>query len=231
MNRDAVTFVCSFALAASAACAGVDSVLTFDNLPNPPALDQRLPLSEANGGGSVIEGVTFDSRFQLHGRDVRISNDPTNPLFGRPHSGDFYLSNGQHAESVGLSNDAMILTTDRVLLSLWAGQNEYYGFGGGADQLTITAFGGNGNLGAIVLDLPDNAPGDSEVLGFFDTSAFTAFRGQIEGYRINRRMLGSDNGNYILDTLTFEIPAPGAVSAFGAMIACSRGTRRRRHAA
>ena len=79
-------------------------------------------------------------RFEPEGHD--------RPLFGLPHSGSFFINNHNGA-------DGILLETTQVLTGAWFARNEYYGFGGGADQVSITALGAGGDLLTLSLDLPE----------------------------------------------------------------------------
>ena len=104
----------------------------------------------------------------------------------------------------------MVLTTNLVLTSAWFGRNEYYGFGGGADQITLHALAGAAILGSVSFNLPELNPAQPEVLSKVDTSAFAALAG-ITGYRIDRHEIGSQSGNWVADDFTFiaAVPEPG----------------------
>ncbi len=204
-----------FALAL-ATCAGTAShavTLGFDDLPTPPAINAATGLFFANGNSATYGGVVWESGFAVGGSQYRVDTGstvdpirPPGPLFGIPHSGDYFLTN----QGNGVSNDAMLITTSLVLTSAWFGRNEYYGFGGGADQITIHALAGVAILGSVSFNLPELNPAQPETLSMVDTSAFASLAG-ITGYRIDRREIGSQSGNWVADDFTFiaAVPEPG----------------------
>jgi hypothetical protein len=185
-------------------------LITFDDLPSPPATDSATGLFFANDNSSLYGGVTWDSRVNVVGDAYRVDPATPGPLFGIPHSGDFFITSG------GQENDGILLTTDQILLGAWFGQNQYFGFGSGSDQVTINALSGATVLASVVFNLPapsvDGRPG---LMGFADTSGFASLAG-ITGYRIDRHELGAETGNWVADDFTFApasvVPEP---SSFG----------------
>jgi hypothetical protein len=179
--------------------------VTFDDLPSPPATNSSTGLFFANNNSSLYQGITWDSRVNVVGDAYRVDTTTPGPLFGIPHSGHFFITNG------GTSNDGILLTTDQVLMGAWFGQNQYYGFGSGADQVTINALSGATVLASVVFDLP--APlvaGQPGQMGFADTSIFASLTG-ITGYRIDRHELGAQTGNWVGDDFSFvaaSVPEP-----------------------
>jgi len=168
--------------------------LTFDDMPG-AVIDGNVNFEFVNGGSTVYHGITWDDRLRVFGDQYKVGSTSEEPYYGVPHSGNYALSNTD-------GTDGVYITTDRVLLSAWFGQNEFYGFGGGADQVTITAMSGDFILNSLVFDLPDNNPGQPEPLSFFDTSAFQSLT-NITGYRIDRNALGEFGGNWVADDFTF----------------------------
>ena len=185
------------------------ALVTFDDLGAPPPVDSATGLFFANGASSTYGGVTWDSRFTVVGDAYRVDAATPGPLFGLPHSGHYFVTN----QADGAGNDGLTITTSMVLTGAWFGRNEYYGFGAGADQVTIHALNGATVLASVVFDLPELLAGLPEVLSFVDTSAFGALAG-ITGYRIDRRELGSLAGNWVADDFTFvaarELPEPSS---------------------
>ena len=201
------------ALAAGAVTGAHAVTLGFDDLPTPPAINAATGLFFANNSSASYGGVVWESGFAVGGSQYRVDNGsivdpirPPGPLFGIPRSGDYFLTN----QGNGVSNDAMLITTNLMLTSAWFGRNEYYGFGGGADQITIHALAGATILGSVSLDLPELNPAQPEVLSKIDTSAFASLAG-ITGYRIDRHEIGSQSGNWVGDDFTFiaAVPEPG----------------------
>jgi hypothetical protein len=191
----------SLSLSLSAGVAAHAATASFDDLASLPAPDSQRGLFFANGDSLGYAGVTWDNRFTVVGDQYRVDTVTPGPLFGIPHSGNYFVSN----EGDGALNDALSITTTMVLAGAWFGRNEYYGFGAGSDQITIHALGGSQVLSSVVFDLPDTDPGNPAPLQFIDTSQFAALSG-ITGYRIDRRELGTQSGNWIADDFTF-VPA------------------------
>ena len=195
-------FLPALVLAGGLAASAQAALLTFDDLPTLPAADSNQDLYFSNNSSSVYGGVTWDPGFAIVGDAYRVDTGTPGPLFGLPHSGHYFLTNRGYQ---GGSNDAMMLTTSQVLTGAWFGRNEYYGYGAGADQVTINALSGSTVLAAVVVDLAELNAGLPEPLQFVDTSSFLALAG-ITGYRIDRRELGSQSGNWVADDFTFVAP-------------------------
>jgi hypothetical protein len=180
-------------------------IITFDDLPSPPDTDTATGLFFANNGSSLYHGVRWDSRANVVGDEYRVDPTTPGPLFGIPHSGHYFLSNGSG------DNDGLLLTTDQVLMGAWFGRNEYFGFGGGSDQVTINALHGLTVLDSVVFDLPPPAvPGQPGLMAFANTSRFAGLTG-ITGYRIDRHELGAGTGNWVADDFSFaaaSVPEP-----------------------
>jgi hypothetical protein len=213
-----------------ASSAGTAAVtLTFDDLPSPPATDTSTGIQFANGGSTLYQGVVWDSRLTVVGDEYRVQTAPPGPLFGIPHSGHYFVTNDNGIVDGEFTNDGIVLGTSLRLLGAWFGRNEYYGFGAGADQVTIHALGPAGILASLSFDLPSTNPGSPEPLSFFDTSAFASLTG-ITGYRIDRRELGSQAGNWVADDFVFApVPEPEQylLLALGAPVVVSLARYRR----
>lgn len=183
-----------------------DIVATFDDLPLPPSVSSGTGLQFTNADNSLIyQDVSWDARFAVVGDQYRV-NSPTGPLFGIPHSGHYFVTN-----QGGVSG--LQITTDKVLTGAWFGRNQYYGYSeGGADQVSIFALSGQTELASVVFDLPEHVSGQAEPLSFVDTSVFAGLS-YITGYRIDRRELGTQSGNWIADDFQFAtaVPLPGAM--------------------
>jgi len=200
----------SFALIASGTTqAGV--LATFDDLAAPPPLNDKTSLEIANNNSLVYEGIQWDSRFDVIGDEYKVSG--TGPLFGIPRSPHYFVTNG------GDGSSGMLITTGLVLTGAWFGRNEYYGFGAGADQVTIVALSGATELGSVVYDLPVTNPGQPEPLSFVNTGIFGALSG-ITGYRIDRRELGQ-GGHWVADD--FQLSETNNVSEPGTLSLCMGG--------
>jgi hypothetical protein len=223
---------CLLAATAAESRAGL---VTFDNLPNPPATDSLTDLFSANHNSSLYGGVTWDSRVTVVGDAYRVDTVTPGPLFGIPHSGHYFITNG------GQDNDGILLQTDQVLLGAWFGRNEYYGFGSGADQVTISALHGSTVLASVVFDLPAlSEAGQPGLMGFADTGGFAGLTG-ITGYRIDRHELGSQSGNWVADDFSFaaaSVPEPSSavlwllgLLAPGGILLVDRLQRRKRRGA
>jgi hypothetical protein len=154
-------------------------LITFDDLPSLPATNSLTALSFANNNSDLYQGVTWDSRVTVVGDAYRVDTGTPGPLFGIPHSGHYFITNG------GESNDGILLTTNQVLRGAWFGQNQYYGFGSGADQVTINALHGATVLASVIFNLPaPSVAGQPGLMGFADTSSFASLTG-ITGYGID----------------------------------------------
>lgn len=182
-------------------------LITFDDLPSPPATNSLTGLFFANHNRALYHGVTWDSRVNVVGDVYRVDTGTPGPLFGIPHSGHYFITNG------GQDNDGILLTTNQVLRGAWFGQNQYYGFGSGADQVTINALSGATVLASVVFELPaPTVAGQPGLMGFADTSQFASLTG-ITGYRIDRHELGSETGNWVADDFSFaaaSVPEPSS---------------------
>lgn len=213
---------CGFALAVLALSATAHgAVANFDDLPSPPAVNSSTGLIFANDGSLDYSGVNWDSRFSVVGDAYRVS-PPDGPLFGIPHSPHYFVTNQD-----GVSG--LLITTSQVLTGAWFGRNQYYGFGSGADQVTIVALSGAAELQSVVFDLPLTNPDQPEPLSFVDTSVFTSLAG-ITGYRIDRRELGEQNGHWVADDFQFTaaVPIPAGVWLFSSALAGLGWLNRRR---
>jgi len=202
-----------FSLLASTAAHG--SVASFDDLPNLPPLDAGSSLAGANNGSLDYQGVSWDARFSVVGDQYKVNPNtdfPPNPNFGIPHSGHYFVTNQD-------GNTGLLITTNQILTGAWFGRNEYYGYGAGADQITLVALSAAGDLASVVFDLPENHPGEPEPLSFVDTSSFAGLTG-ITGYRIDRRMLGELSGHWVADDFSFTpVPLPPALGLFASAVA------------
>lgn len=228
------TFSRGLALAFGAALAGAAHGVTlgFDDLPTAPAINSATGLFFANNDSASYGGVVWESGFTVAGSEYRVDTGsivdpvrPPGPLFGIPRSGQYFLTNSGN----GVSNDAMLLTTSLVLTEAWFGRNEYYGFGGGADQITIHAMAGVASLGSVSFELPELNPAQPEMLGKVDTSVFKSLAG-ITGYRIDRRELGSQSGNWVADDFTFvtAVPEPGVELLLAGLVVVGLTAHRKR---
>jgi hypothetical protein len=216
-----MTAAVSLLLSSSSAWAGTFTI-DFDNLPGLGSTVGSQSFADANGGSDTTQGVTFGSNFRVVGDQYRVGGATPNPAFGVPHSGHFFLANGNTP-----NNDLMITTTS-VLLEAWFGRNEYYGYGGGATSVSVTAVGASGDLGTVSLNLPDtfpytgNLPDPNSGIGNglpdpmvkLDTSSFQGLSG-ITGYRISRVDANVTNGNWVADDFKFTtpstVPEPGSL--------------------
>lgn len=185
-------------------------IASFDDLTLPPALNAGTGLQYTNASNSLTyQGVNWDANFVVVGDQYRV-NAVDGPLFGIPNSGHYFVTNQD-------GRSGLTITTDKILTSVWFGRNQYYGFSeGGADQVTIVAMHGMIDLGSVIFDLPESHPGQPEPLSFLNTSSFGALTG-ITGYRIDRRELGSQSGNWIADDFQFidapnKVPEPGTLA-------------------
>jgi len=189
---------------------------TFDDLPAPPALTGTADLFTANGASANYQGVIWDSRFRVVGDAYRV--DPAGgPLFGLPKSPHYFVTNESADVDGSFTNDGLLMTTTLVLTEAWFGQNEYYGFGGGADEITIHALRASDILGSVSLVLPDDTPGQPEPLQMIDTSAFLSLTG-ITAYRIDRHPQGLFADNWAADNFVFQSTVPEPSTAWLLML-------------
>lgn len=211
---------------------------TFDDLATPPALTTNTGLRFTTDSGALYSGVIWDDRVTVTGNEYRVDTGspgtpgdpldpfrPPGPLFGLPHSGNYFITN----ESTDGGNGIM-LSTDLLLSGAWFGRNEYYGFGGGAETVTITALNGATDLASVFFALPETAAGEPEPLSFVDTSIFLSLTG-VTGYRIDHTTSNVFNHNWIADDFQFvePVPEPGiaAVLTTVTLLGFAGGRRRR----
>lgn len=224
-----VSLIAGISLSTSKTAWATSFTINFDNLPALGATDASQSFSDANGGSNTFNGVTFDTRFRVTGDQYRVGGPSPNPAFGVPHSGNFFLNNAN------TPNNDLILNTSYILTEAWFGRNEYYGYGGGASSVTVTAFGVSGDLDSVTIALPDTFPytgnlpfpnnsignGLPDPMVRLDTSSFLSLVG-ITGYRISRVEIGSLSGNWVADDLTFstlDVSTPEPSSIVGSVVA------------
>jgi len=228
------TFSRTAAVAAAAAAlltagaAGATVIATFDDLPSPPALDGSTGLQFANSNSLSYLGITWDGNFSVVGDQYRVDTSTPGPLFGQPHSPHYFVTNGSNGA------DGLLITTDLVLTGVWVGPNEYYGYGHGADEITIVALAGATELASVSHALSAVEQGQPDPLEFMDTSAFLGLSG-ITGYRIDRDAPSQYATNWVADDFQFEaanapLPATPALTGLG-LLALGIGRRARKAAA
>lgn len=224
--RNTILFIASFFL--SSPIFAAPFTIDFDSLPGNISPNQNLSFFDANNGANSLNGVTFtSSAFRVIGDDYRVGGPDPNPTFGIPHSGQYFINNN--------GEDNVILNTNFILTSAWFGRNEYYGYGGGASSVTVTAFGLTGDLGFVTIDLPDSFPGTGNLpppnnligdgladpMMFMDTSSFLSLSGII-GYRISRVATAAQTGDWVGDDFSFTtvtfIPLPGSLALIGSVL-------------
>ncbi|WP_326534690.1 PEP-CTERM sorting domain-containing protein [Pseudorhodoferax sp.] len=226
----AALLLTSLLMGAASSAFAAPTVAGFEDLPLPPATDGQTGLYYANGNSATYQGITWDSRFRVVGDEYRVDTATPGPLYGVPNSGRYFVTN----EGDGGLNDGLLITTTQVLTGAWFGRNEYYGFGAGADQVTIHALAGTTVLDSVVFDLPELRAAEPELLSFVDTSRFRSLSG-ITGYRIDRRELGQQSGNWVADDFTFvtitAVPEPASSTLLlGGLGLLGAAVRRRRAA-
>ena len=181
-------------------------VITFDNLPTQQPQNSIVSLTEANGGSSTINGVTFSSNADVLGDQ--------NPLvFAKPHSGHFFFTPSAQAVTT--------LTTTKLLTGLWLGLDEIGGVSG-ATSVTVSAMSGSTVLAS------DSESLTSTTMFYMDTSNFSALTG-ITGYTLTSHP-GPDGSipyDYAADDFMFGLPAavPEASTtvSFGLLLALGFG--------
>ncbi|SLM32560.1 exported hypothetical protein [Desulfamplus magnetovallimortis] len=168
-------------------------VVTFDDFLLSPASNHSL--YTLNNDNPIYRDIVWDTGFGVFGEDYKICDDC--PIFGIPHSGSFAITN--HDDTDGLT-----ITTPKILLGFWAGRNEYYGYGGGSEEITVYAIDTSGSvLGSVCHQLPDNHSGLAEPLEFVDTSAFSDLTG-IQAYRIEPAEGCNMDCNWVADDFVFS---------------------------
>jgi hypothetical protein len=189
----------------------------FDDLPSLPGVTSATSLSSANNNSLTYDGIVWDSGLSVAGDQYRISQ--SGPTYGIPNSGHYFVTNN--------NGGSVSVMTSLPLIGAWFGRNEYYGFGGGADQITIVALSGNTALSSVVFNLPETHPGQPEPLSFVDTSAFLALSG-ITGYRIDSHAPSQFQVNWIADDFQF-VPNPNTWTLFIAALPGWLFLKRRQH--
>lgn len=225
MTRIARASAATLLLAASSSALAATVTATFDDLPALPGLTGAAGLFYANANSALYDGVAWDANITVVGDQYRVDPGTPGPLFGVPTSGHYFVTNA--ASSVTLA-------TTLVLTGAWFGPNEYYGYGRGADHITITALAGATALGSVGAQLYDPAAADPGVPGpmvFVDTSSFLGYTG-ITGYRIDEQGPNVYATNWVGDDFTFRnaVPeplAPALVVAGLGMLAAAGRVRRR----
>jgi len=192
-NLFAAAGVAAF-LAGNVACATV--IATFDDLPAPPKVDSSSSLQLANKNSLSYQGITWDDGFDVVGDEHRVDTVTPGPFYGKPHSPHYFVTNQGGA-------DGLLITTDMVLTGAWFGPNEYFGFGRGADGITIVALSGATELGSVTHALDPVDTGQTAPIEFVDTSAFLGLSG-ITGYRIDRHVPNEFQVNWVADDFQFE---------------------------
>jgi len=216
--------ICLLAMTPSLAMA---ELVTFENLPSPPPLDASQGLFFANNSSAVYEGITW-GEFSVFGNQYSSSGSVggigIDPLFGNVH-GNYGVSNSGGAASVSI-------TTNMVLTSSFWGRNEYFGFGGGADQITIHVMSGANEIATKVVDLPNfgshNGLEEASPLEKVDTSEFLNLHG-ITGYVITRHEPRDFADNWVADDFTFvapsTVPEPSSLGLMAVGVIGFFGTR------
>jgi len=210
--------VLSSAVAVPMICVG-QVVVDFDSLASPPAGTAFSVLSTANGGSSLLGGVTFDSRFVVVGDAYVEAFQNTGGIapFAQPHSGHFTVFNAS-------AQNSLTLGTTQVLTGAWFGSPNFGGGPGGAQQVNVRAMHNAIELGSASLSLTGTA------MQFLDTSAFSGFAG-ITGYQIDR-LSGTGpygGGHWVADDFAFAaVPEPAHAVAAAAAALCGFTLLRRR---
>ncbi len=180
-------------LLCSTTYAAQTTIVSFDDLPDKPLLTEAAQLKSANNDNTTYNDIVWDDGISIFGKSYKICEEC--PLFGKPRSGNYAITN------YNVNNITLI--TSKILLGFWVGQNEYYGYGGGSNNITVHALDVNGNtLKSIALTLPDNLPQEAEPLSYIDTSVFTNFSG-IQSYRIESNQSCVSGCNWVADDFTF----------------------------
>lgn len=221
-------FVAAVLCAGLAGAQAAPVLASFDDLPSLPATTAGTGLYYANGGSLNYKNVIWDERFRVVGDAYRVA-PPDGPLFGLPQYGHYFVTNIAAQFGSEFTNDHLFISTDQVLTEAWFGQNEYYGYGGGADEVTVHALRGLDVLASVSLALPDEVDGQPEALRRMDTSVFLSLSG-VTGYRIDRHERGSQSGNWVGDNFVFQAArqVPEAPTVWLALLGLAAVAARRR---
>ncbi len=186
--------ICLFVFTFSGALTQAEGIfiVTFDDLSLTSASNDSL--YTLNNDSSLYKDVVWDTGFSVFGEDYAICDDC--PFFGIPHSGSFAITN--YDDTGGLT-----MTTQKILLGFWAGRNEYYGYDGGTEEISVHALDAAGIvLGSVTHQLPDNYSGLAEPFEFVDTSAFTNLTA-IQAYRVEPAQGCDMDCNWVADDFVF----------------------------
>jgi hypothetical protein len=136
-------------------------IITFDNLPDLPALNGAASFSVANGGSNTLSGVTFPTTFAISGNQNTLPSGGQFP-FLTPHSG--------HYAAYGFQNTA--IQTNQVLESVYLGTTSFSKIGDGVTGLTIEALN---NASSVLGFVTVTNLAQTEV--FVDTRSFNSLSG------------------------------------------------------
>jgi len=192
------------------------------NNPGPNTTDISNTFADAYPGDNY-NGVIFDDSFSVFRNTYQNTTSIGPDLYG-PTNGNLALTNtdGGGTANTGPGSpglDALNITTNQTLESVYFAPNDYGNGSFGADQVTVTAFNGSGDLASASLSLVDGLGNPLSGLTLLDTSSFfDPFAGNITGYRINRQVASEPTsdyldlgggGNYIADDFTFQSAPTG----------------------
>lgn len=194
-------------------------IIEFEDLSTPPAIDWFASTYQANGGNNTYDGVEWDPRTFIVGKQYVEAYVPqgSNP-FAMPHSGDYALINGN-------GENHIFLVTTEILTGAWFARVDLGAGAYGATQVTIHALNGTVSLGSESLDLNSTIP------AFLDTSSFLSLT-EITGYRIDRIPQESGEpsriGSWTADDFQFgasPVPIPATAWLLGSGLVGLVGAR------
>jgi ELWxxDGT repeat protein len=169
-------------------------IANFDNLPLLPAINSYGNLRDLNNGSSDYLGVTWDTRFQIVGRDYVeqwVNQGPN--TYAKPRSASYVAFNAN-------GENGLTLQTSKVLTGAWFARVDLGNGPYGATSITIHALNGSTVLGSVSMELTSTNP------TFINTRTFLNLSG-ITGYRIDRTPqvsgIASRLGSWIADDFVF----------------------------
>lgn len=179
----------SIGLATGFCAAAQGAILTFEDVPVPQNNDFNVILGWYGGVTFHWAAVAADHLVARsnHASDF-WSSDGTGP-FLQPHSGYIAVFN-----PVGADFD---FATEQILTGVWVARPNLGPTGvGGAEELTLTAYGGDTTLAKLAIHLTSTTP------VFWDTSALLHLSG-ITRYTISPAVPGLETGYFVADDFHF----------------------------
>ena len=163
-----------------------EDIITFDNFANQPGRNSVAPLTIANGGSSLYDGVTFSDNSSVLGD--QFTNGGSSPL-ATPHSGNYAFATANHSTT---------LTTTKTLYGLYLGQISSPTYA--ATSVTINALSGSTTLASLTDALTGTTP------AFFDTSSFASLTGITSYTLVGSNPNDFNAHDFVGDDFTFSPP-------------------------